>query len=313
MVHPAVIGHVPLHDHRVELVAADTRVTDEAELTTAERRARHHRQMQRLELAARLHRPVHAGADEPLRQQLALDARFGVLDNEAVEHAARPRLLDLLDDGVADREAIDDDSRRGTGRHGVHDVDGALTGLIAATANPSLHVAALDVALGQSVEVLLPFVVVEWLAGLELQILADLLGRERRIRSLEQHLFHVQDHALGSDPPGRIPSEGELVPNAESLRAVVARDAANLEVGERIVAHEDRGLAALGQVLRQRELDLLAEALGKREPRHRVLVLQEGAGVLAELVGDDVAAIDAQRVEADLPAGRAESDLTRAG
>ena len=93
------------------------------------------------------------------------------------------------------------------------------------------------------------------------------------------------------------------MPHTRAQRAIVARDGPHLECRSGIVADHERGLAVLAEVLGEDEFHRVADPLGEREARDRIgVVLEQQAGIFAELVAHHVAAIEAHAVETHLPA-----------
>ena len=86
--------------------------------------------------------------------------------------------------------------------------------------------------------------------------------------------------------------------------------AAQLDIAPREVTDDERGLAVLAQVLRHRELDVVAQPLADGEARGRIGVVgadERGVFVVvAEIAIGEVAALEPEGIEADGPPGDAE-------
>ncbi len=225
-----------------------------------------------------------------------------LVDQEAVEHAVRPRRLELTAQAVGHGGAGHPQFGHRSGNDAVEQVDPAVSRVGARGAHPRLQPAALVVPLFDPVDVVLPVAEVEAVARRDPQP-----ATQRHLVGAGAVDAHLGD--LGPHPARRRrdlgPAEADLVADGDGAVGVVARDGPQLHAAQRPIADHRRQPAAGPQVLRQDHLDVGAQPLGQREPRRRVDVLGDEPGILAHQVGVE-AAFDAQAVEADGPAGHAE-------
>ena len=123
--------------------------------------------------------------------------------------------------------------------------------------------------LADAIDVLLQLEEIELVARVDLDLGAHRRG-DRRIDAAEGDRADDRPDA----PLGRrlavAAAERDLVADAEADRAAVARQRAQLDVAAREIADDERRLAVLAQVLRDRELDLIAQPLADRQSGRRV-------------------------------------------
>ena len=187
-----------------------------------------------------------------------------------------------------------------------HDHRAGVVGFDPAGAHAGLEIALRMKRLADPVDVALHHQEIEFVPRIEADLVAH-LRFDRRIDVDEPDLADHRPHAAFRRLARDAAAERHLMPHAEAQLAAVARDGAQLDVTAREEADHEGRLAALAQVLRHRELDLLAQALADRQARGRVGATgADQRRVVVEVGIHVVAALDAEGIEADRAAGHTE-------
>ena len=303
-VHPHVVGQPVGPQHLVERVGRDGRRAQPAQLA-----ARH------LLAAAHLHAHglagrrglgdggLDGGADQVVAHQVDGDLALDLLEQEAIEDAVGPDLIEALQRGWPTGRRRPPPARsRGRPSPG-RSVPRCRRRPWSATAAPGPRGAAAP-------------------GTTRCSRSTSSRHRTKSKRSPSVRRRRPRSAASSAPAPSKCTAETSTVsrwavatgtppPKLSSCRTavaaigVVARNRPQFDVADRTVVDDRRQAAVLAQVLGQDHLHVGADALRHGEPGRRVEILGDQPGILADEVGVE-AALDPQRVEADAPAGHAE-------
>ena len=210
-----------------------------------------------------------------------------------------PRLFELVDQPLRRDQSVDLQNRVRPAIEDELERDRAVRGFVAPGTSTCFEEALRVEGLADAIDVFLQLEEVELVAFLDLDLRAS--GRDHlRIAAGERDRADQRLDAPLGRRPAVAATERDLVADAETDRAAVARQRAQLDVAAWKVADHERRLAVLTQVLRHRELDLIAQALAQGQSGRRVgPVVADQRRVFAEVGILELAALDAEGVEAN--------------
>ena len=264
-------------DLALEFGGRDRSISVERDAAVLDPRSRNNRDRDRLLTRAVVAPPraVDLRREESLVDHRPARPLAQVRHEQPIVHGLAPRLREALNDVTGKFIARDDEIRPGPAPHLVLERDDSRRAVLRLPSRGHLRLEVPGVAqpVLDALAVVLPLEEVEPVAGAELgvlqQVLPGLRAREGHPRDRWLLFLRRAGRRRGSRAWG--PAEHHLVAHFHRRADRVTGDVADLDPSERADG-DHPGQAALAQVLREQQVDLLADLLADRQARFGVNV-----------------------------------------